>query len=153
MISPGDLSQAYRSVKIHPSNYQATGMQWTFAGRDTYMVDTRLPFGARKSCQIFSTLTQAVVQIMKNRGISRILIYMDDFLIITSSQEEGQLAQKELIKVLRELGFHINYKKVAGPSQKLAFLGITFDTVNMTLSLSQEKLKALQVKFTNFWKE
>ena len=46
-----DLESAYRSVRIHPDNYQATGIKFKFPGNQssTYMYDTRLPFGARKS--------------------------------------------------------------------------------------------------------
>jgi hypothetical protein len=43
-----DLASTYRSVKIHPSNYKATGLKWQFQGDDhyTYMTDQHLPFGA-----------------------------------------------------------------------------------------------------------
>lgn len=57
-----DLKHAYRSVPIHPANYQATGCKWRFSGDDfdTYFYDTRLPFGAKSSPEIFHRLTQAV---------------------------------------------------------------------------------------------
>ena len=44
-----DLKSAYRSVKLHPSCYQATGLKWTFKGHSesTYMIDTRFPFGSK----------------------------------------------------------------------------------------------------------
>ena len=38
-----------------------------------------------------------------------------------------------------QLGFHINYNKVEGPSQSLTFLGIHMDTVSMTLALPEKK--------------
>jgi hypothetical protein len=58
-----DLASAYRSVKLHPSNYCLTGLAWQFEGDncDTVLVDTTLCFGARRSPYIFNTLTQAVV--------------------------------------------------------------------------------------------
>ena len=48
LIKPGsymakvDLSNAYRVVRIHPSNWEFTEMKWTSHGYDspTYMVDT-----------------------------------------------------------------------------------------------------------------
>ena len=45
-----DLANAYRSVKIHPSNYKATDLKWRFKGDKnfTYMIDERLPFGASR---------------------------------------------------------------------------------------------------------
>ena len=54
LINPGailakvDLKSAYRHVPLHPSNYMATGLKWTFTGstQTTYLFDTKLPFGA-----------------------------------------------------------------------------------------------------------
>ena len=62
IIKPGsflaevDLANAYRSVKIHPSNYKATGLKWRFSGnqRISYLVDTRLPFRSKRSPVIFN---------------------------------------------------------------------------------------------------
>ena len=44
-----DLKNAYRSVKIHESNYKLTGLHWKFEGdsESTYFFDTKLPFWGR----------------------------------------------------------------------------------------------------------
>jgi hypothetical protein len=75
MIQPGyylmklDLSSAYRVVKVHPSNYIATGLKFRLNGDDTetVMVDTRLPFGASRSVGIFNMLSTAVCDVMKDK--------------------------------------------------------------------------------------
>ena len=153
-ITPGcflakiDLAQAYRVVKIHPSNYKATGLQYTFPGatHPTIMVDTRLPFGASKSPEIFHELTQSVRAIMSaNYGYQQIVAYLDDFLIIEPSFERCQSALHTLIKVLRRLGFWINNSKVEGPKQRLTFLGIVLDTCTMKMTLPAEKIADLQM--------
>lgn len=146
-----DLSCAYRSVKTHSSNHIATGLRWRFSGdsHDTYLVDTRLPFGARRSPEIFNKLTQAVREIMATKGLNGLIAYLDDFLIISDTQEQCKLHLNMLLQVLRSLGFWINYHKVEGPSQKLTFLGITIDTVAMTLELPQEKLMDLKQTLSN----
>ena len=91
MIKPGyylskvDLRHAYRSVPIHPSNYEATRLKWQFKRNKlkyTFLVDSRLPFGARKSPEIFHRLTQAVRRIIAKRGFDTIIVYLDDFLIV-----------------------------------------------------------------------
>jgi len=76
-----DLKSAYRSVLLHPSQYDLTGLKWTFKGHKTatYLVDTRLPFGARFSPGIFHNLTQAVKVIMRERGHTGLVVYLDDF--------------------------------------------------------------------------
>lgn len=141
-----DLANAYRSVKVHPSNFKATGLKWRFEGmnHDTYMVDERLPFGAARSPGIFHRITQAVRVIMANRGYKTIVVYLDDFLIISETYDECLSALNELMRLLRELGFQLNYNKVEGPKQQLVFLGILIDSINMTLSVPEQKLSELR---------
>jgi len=137
-----DLSQAYRVVPVHPSNYTALGLKYTFKGdsEPTYMLDTRLPFGCKLSPQIFNALTQAVRSIMASKGFPNITVYLDDFLICEKSYERCHETLQVLLKLLRDLGFYINYSKLEGPVQRLTFLGITLDTRNMTMELPPDKL-------------
>ena len=151
LVTPGaymakiDLASAYRSVKIHPSNYKATGLKWTFEGdtEPTYMVDTRLPFGARRSPEVFNDLTQAVRRIMAHKGFS-IVAYLDDFFLVGDTYEECWEAMQVLLRLLRKLGFAINYSKIEGPTTSLVFLGILLDSVRMVLELPQRRLHELR---------
>ena len=70
LMAKVDLESAYRSVRIHPDDYNATGIKFKFPGNEsyTYMYDTRLPFGACKSPGIFNRITQAVKRMMILRG-------------------------------------------------------------------------------------
>ena len=142
-----DLASAYRSVKINAADYKATGLKWTFTGDSspTYLIDTRLPFGARSSPSVFNELSQAVRRIMAAQGVPSIIVYLDDFLVIAESQEKCQSYLAHLMKVLRQLGFAINYNKVTGPCKRLTFLGITLDTENMTIELPSEKISDLKL--------
>ena len=143
-IAKVDLANAYRVVRIHPSNYDVTGLKWTFTNDSlpTYMVDTRLPFGARRSPEIFNELTQAVRRIMAQRG-SQVVAYLDDFLIVGESKRDCANSMNDLMCVLLSLGFRINYNKVEGPVKRLTFLGIVLNTEDMTMSLPQERLDDL----------
>lgn len=96
-----DLSSAYRSVRIHPSNVIATGLKWRFSGDNTYMVDERLPFGARRSPEIFHRCTQAVKAMMAARGFPGIVVYLDDFILIAPTQELCKVALNTLLVLLR----------------------------------------------------
>ena len=82
-----DLRNAYRVVPVHPRCYQATGLQWLFKGnkKPTFLFDTRLPFGAAKSPEIFNRLSKAVTRMMKRRGYL-VIAYMDDFLVIADNK-------------------------------------------------------------------
>ena len=151
-IKPGyflakiDLQNSFRSVGISPNNYEATGLKWRFRGdnNDTYMIDTRVCFGGRRSPAIFNELSQAVLSIMRSRGFSDIVCYCDDFLVISKSQSECLHVMLELMQVLRRLGFSINYNRVYGPSQTLVFLGIELNTVEMTVALPKEKMNEIR---------
>ena len=89
---------------IHPSNYNATGSAWRFRGDKTltYQYDYALPFGASKSPDIFHRLTRAKTRMMNHRGFT-VLAYLDDFLIVSDTAVECQLAYQALIKLLSEL--------------------------------------------------
>ena len=112
MIGPGyflskiDLKSAYRSVPIHPSNYAGTGLKWKFKGNKgkfTYFVDTRLPFGGKRSPEIFNRLTQAVRRIMARKGYNAIVVYLDGFLVIGESREACQAAFDALLSLPKNL--------------------------------------------------
>ena len=148
-----DLKSAYRSVNIHPSNYNFTGLKWKFSGdkEDTYLFDSKLPFGARKSPFIFHRLTQSVRRMMLRRGFEKIIVYLDDFLIISETFEECKLVLTTLLKLLRELGFYINWSKVVDPTRCITFLGINLNSIDMCLELSEDKCKALEEELTSFY--
>jgi hypothetical protein len=156
LIRPGyymakvDLSSAYRSVRIHPTNTIATGIKWQFSGdgTETFMVDERLPFGARRSPEIFHRLTQAVKAMMVARGFPGLVVYLDDFILVAPTRELCTQALNTLLSLLRTLGFAINYNKVVTPTQRLTFLGITLDSVAMTLALPHDKIVQLTAELT-----
>lgn len=151
LIEPGsycckiDLKSAYRSVGIDPSQYHMTGIQWQFSGdnKATYMVDTRLMMGATKAPAIFHRLTQAVKRCMDKRGF-KLVVYLDDFLVVAPNYDTCLKGQHVLIALLRDLGFAISWPKVVGPTQKLVFLGIEINTNEMTVALPSQKVNALQ---------
>ena len=157
-VTPGcyfaklDLSNAFRCVKSHRSNFKATGLKWRFQGDKhyTYLIDERLPFGARKSPEIFNSITQAVREMMKRKGYDTIICYLDDFLIVAQTHSECIQALNELLCLLRRLGFQINYKKLEGPTQKITFLGIVLNSITMTLSIPGEKLEDVASTMKSF---
>ena len=136
-----DLKSAYRSVALHPSQYEYTGLKWTFEGADrpTHLLDTRLCFGARLSPGIFHRLTQAVCRIMLSRNF-KTAAYLDDFILLSNSKAHCQEGLNVLISLLRDLGFAIAWPKVETPTQELIFLGILINSKSMSLHLPEEKV-------------
>ena len=157
LLQPGgysakvDLKSAYRSVKIHASNFPFTGLSWVFSGHDdpTFMYDTRLPFGSSLAPKIFHRLTQAVKRMMAQRGY-RIVAYLDDFYIHAPTFDECNEALHTLVELLRSLGFAINWNKLDGPATRITFLGVVIDSLSFTLELPSHKLTEFQVLLQQF---
>ena len=145
-----DLKHAYRSVGISEKSQLATGLQWEFKGKTIYMKDTKLPFGARLSPGIFHRITQAVKRIMARKGYDLLIVYLDDFLLISNSKEACAEALSVLISLLRKLGFSIHWGKVVDPTQKITFLGVELDSVQMSMRLPHDKLCILRQELQGF---
>ena len=144
-MSVVDVASAYRSVPIYPQHSSFQGMKWDFDdGRgELYLQENRLSFGLKCAPFIFSLLSEMVVGMVKSRGVSRIVNYLDDFIVVSDSFENCQRDQKVLLDVLRQVGFSISWKKVSSPGTKRVFLGICIDSEAMTLTLPHEKIDKL----------
>ena len=140
-LSKLDLKAAYRSVPICPKNFQYTGLSWVFSGDDerTFFVDTKLPFGAKKACRIFSRISDSIARMLSRQGV-KVINYLDDMLIISRSKKDSWLDLDKCVNMLTCLGFEINWSKVEPPTQNLSFLGVQIDTVARKLSLPPSKL-------------
>ena len=103
------------------------------------MHDTKLPCGSRLAPGIFHRLTQAVRRMMERRGFT-VAVYLDDFFLCAPTLSEFALAMSILIKLLRSLGFQINWNKVVDPTQCIVFLGIEIDYRSMCKRLPADKL-------------
>lgn len=148
-----DLKAAYRSIPISKSSQQFTGLKWKFGDKNVFMYDTKLPFGARLAPGIFSRITQAVKRMLVRKGINAsVVVYLDDFLVLAPSFEDCIQALNILIALLRRLGLNINWKKVVDPCQRIIFLGVELDSLEMCVRLPWHRLMLLRETLTNFSK-
>ena len=69
---------------------------------------------------------------------------------MAESKNECLAALRALLKLLRALGFQINWKKVVDPTQRIVFLGMIIDTVRQELELPREKLCELTALLKTF---
>ena len=112
-----DIKDAYRAVNIHPSNRKFQGLCCKLLdGKIHLFEDNRLCMGLSSSPFIFSKMSDFVTRCMIREGSNRIVNYLDDFCLLGNSIDEVQCAQRKLIRILRSLGFYINYKKVSSPA-------------------------------------
>ena len=88
---------------------------------------------------------------MKQQGISHLLHYLDNFLILGPPASNVCQQRLDAVKqVCDMLGVPLALEKVEGPTTCLSFLGITLDTVNMEARLPEEKLQRIQLLVTEW---
>ena len=110
-------------------------------------------FGLGPVPRIFTKLLKIPISILRRINI-RIIIYLDDMLLMGSTIEEVLMGRDTLIYLLQNLGFIINQKKsVMIPSQIIEFLGMIINTKEMLLSLPEKKIQKIQNKCQNLLKK
>ena len=96
-------------------------------GGDSLPVQS-LCFGLSTAPQVFTRVFAAVSAWAHARGI-RLLRYLDDWLVLSSSEKKAKESIRELLSICRTLGIVINEKKSdLVPSQSAKYLGMTIDT-------------------------
>ena len=103
-----------------------------------------MPFGLSSAPRVFTKVLKPFVGAVCNKGI-RLVIYLDDMAIISSSRELSLEESAIVIQILESFGFIIiKEKSVLIPSQKIEFLSYVIDSVEMTISLPERKINKLK---------
>ena len=94
--------------------------------------------------RIFTKLLKIFIAILRRIQI-RIIIYLDDMLLMNQTTNDLEIARDTLTFPLESLGFVINLQKSAlVPLKKIEFLGLEIDLVRMTLTLQHGKKMRLK---------
>ena len=94
--------------------------------------------GLRSSAQICQRITTAVCYMYFQMGFSSVN-YLDDF-GGAEILEHAQKAYECLGELLNSCGLEESKKKSVEPTNRMTFLGVTFDTVSMTLEVTPERV-------------
>ncbi|KAJ8945284.1 hypothetical protein NQ317_001091 [Molorchus minor] len=148
-----DLRDAYFLISVHKESRKFL----KFRVNQKLYSFTCLPFGLSSAPYVFSKVVKPVLKYLREKGV-HCVAYLDDFLILGSTPEEGEANVTLVIHLLESLGFLINREKsMITPSQRCKFLGFVFDSMEMTLELTIEKRQKIlclikQIKTTKFCK-
>ena len=141
MIRPGaylasiDIKDAFYSVPIHPSHKKYLKFMWQ---AKPYQFEA-MPNGYLDAMRIFAKIMKPVFSTLRKMGYVSIL-YVDDTLLYGDTYAECKANVLATLDILQELGFVVHSKKsVLDPTQRIIFLGFVFDTIAMTITLTQEK--------------
>ena len=138
-----DVQSAYRNVPVLGKHRTYQGFRWEVDNVNRYLVSNSLTFGIKCAPYIFPMHTEFIVRCMKRRGHERLFGYLDDLLMMSDSYEGCVRMMYDLLFLLRDLGFKINYKKLITPRQKIRYLGI---------ELEEDKLTKLNLLIDEFLK-
>lgn len=132
-----DLKRAYRQFPVDPGDYHLLGYSW----RNQMFFDTVLPMGLRSAAMACQRVTNAVRYMCASHGHD-ILNYLDDFTGV--AHPDLALASYNFLgELLRNLHLEESEQKAEPPSTCMTILGVRFDTVSMTMSVTKERLLEL----------
>ena len=130
-----DLKDAYFSVPLNPASRKFVRFLWSGKLYEFLC----LCFGLGPAPRVFTKLLKLPVSALRRLNIL-IIIYLDDMLLTGYKIEETLMARDTVIFLLQQLGFVLNLKKsVLPPTQRIEFLGVTVDSLIMTLSLLERR--------------
>ncbi|KAH7832324.1 putative Reverse transcriptase (RNA-dependent DNA polymerase) [Monocercomonoides exilis] len=135
-----DLSQAYFLVPVHDSFVPFLAFSFheeTFAFRG-------MPFGFKDAPRIFTRLMRKVLQGIREQWDVKCMAYLDDVILIHQDPIYLTEVTDKVIKWFAELGLMVNVEKSSvTPRQVFNFLGWTWRTTKITVSLERNRRKAL----------
>ena len=98
-----DLKDAYFTIPIHPDHYKYLRFEWN----STLFEFICLLFGLSSASRVFTKVLKPFGGSIRNKGI-RLVIYLDDMAIISSSRELSSQEAAIVVQTLESLGFIIN---------------------------------------------
>ena len=101
-----DLKDAYFSVPLDRNSRKFVRFQW----KGTLYEFICLCFGLGPAPRVFTKLLKIPISLLRKINI-RVIIYLDDMLILSYTIREAHMSQDTVIYLLQNLGFIINIKK------------------------------------------
>lgn len=127
-----DLSACFLSFPLHPDDYK----YYVCEAGGNFLQFTRMVFGLKNAPRVVSLLLDVVSSALTDAGVAHVR-YLDDFFLVTTTEERAWACAHKAAGILLEFGLALSPDKVEGPAQRLEFLGIVFDSLAETLSISR----------------
>lgn len=130
-FSSFDLKDAYFHMEIAEESRDLTA--FLFEGR--YYRYTRMPNGVNAAPEIFQKTMERILLPIPN-----VVVYIDDILIFTKTEEEMWVTIEKVKKALKENNLTINHNKTILNKERITFLG--HDLSAEGFHISEKKTKA-----------
>ena len=126
-----DLKDAYFSIPIAEEHRRYL----RFIFNDLIYEFQCLPFGLLTAPRRFTKVLKLVIALLRQRGL-RVIIYLDDLLLLHSDLKELANLFLEVCQLVTNLGFLIEKEKCStAPVPSLVFLGALINSLTMTLAV------------------
>ena len=113
-----------------------------------YFIEKNLAFGSSISCSHFQRLSNAIRHIvdMTSGTTGTITNYLDDYLMVSDSQEQCSRIVQQFMMICDEIKLPIVLEKTEWLQHRVVFLGILLNGCTMTMSIPEKKRsKALRM--------
>lgn len=133
------LAYEYFSYSLHPS--ALPHFIFRFEGQLYQFV--RMPFGLSSAPRICTEMLAVVAYHMGFDGVDALIRYLDDFLFIDGTERASHASLATAMRILDDFGLVVNPEKTEGPSQRITFLGVLFDSTTQTVACTPERVVEL----------
>jgi hypothetical protein len=113
-----DLSEAYLQIEVSEESKELLTIN-THRGLFQY---NRLPFGVKSAPAIFQQIMDTMLT-----GISGVAAYLDDIIVMGTTQEELHQRLEETLQRIQEFGFRLRQDKCDFFMQSIKYLGLIID--------------------------
>ncbi|KAH7819973.1 putative Transposon Ty3-G Gag-Pol polyprotein [Monocercomonoides exilis] len=136
-----DLSQAYFLIPIHKDFTPFLAFKF----EERYYGFKGMPFGFKDAPRIFTKVMRKVSQEIRRRCKVRCISFLDDVLLLDPDQVKLKTATQEIVDWFQQLGLIINREKSKFfPKKNFNYLGWTWNTSRMVVSMEQQRRRELR---------
>ncbi|KAF0296945.1 hypothetical protein FJT64_005616 [Amphibalanus amphitrite] len=139
LMAKADLKHAFRLIPVMPEQWWHLGFRW----KDQFYFDMRLPFGLRSACAIFNDLARVLRDAAASHSYNpNVNNYLDDFFFFSSASSPlCDTAYQTFMSLCETCGVPTAPDKCQAPSTRMELLGCVLDTVSLTISLPDRKVR------------
>lgn len=142
-----DLQDGYLLIPIHKNSRKLL----RFSYKNELYEFNALPFGLSVAPYIFTKILKPVIEKLRLYNIL-LVVYLDDFLLISESRENCLRDMHTTKNLLESLGFIINVKKSQLiPSKQCTFLGFILDSKDFSIYLTSQKREKIKKAVSNLY--
>ena len=146
MVRPGcymvslDLESSFYALNVHPDHRKylkviCMGKTWVF---------NKLPMGYAQSPYIFTKLMKIPLTYLRTEFGYTNAAFIDDLFLLEDTFDFAQQNAFDTVDTVQDLGYTVNVPKSGiKPQQKKNHLGMIIDSIQMIVTLTQEKIDKL----------